>query len=487
MELELGLDPDDAARLPRLALLAPLKTGRARSRAIRIVWHDSPDRTLAQQALALAEQRGGWRLERLHPDDHYWPPGSPSPTLEAARDRHVLGASLPDTLVPVAAFEGRSLSLPLAAEPGPLTLTLLNGTVHTVAGGHRISRLRIEGAETSVQQLATTLCDAIRLEVPRAGLAAEAIAIASGVPLPPRRQGAAQLPPGLPVANAFARVVGHLTDVILYFAPFAADGRDDPEPVHQMRVAVRRLRSAIKVFRDAVQSPAVDTADAALKTLAAKLAPARDWDVFVTETLAAVVRAFPAETRLQQLLTAAERRRRTSHAELCRFLVEAEFRRLGIALACLAAGREWQTTSDEVERAELALPLDAFAARLLNRRLKRLVQVENSLADLEPPELHAVRLRAKRMRYAAEIFGPSHPGKSASRFLQRLSTLQTRLGILNDGAVARTLLNELGATNGRLAFAGGLVLGFVGAYGKRDRARSARAWQKFQRATPFWR
>ncbi len=393
---------------------------------------------------------------------------------------------MPDTLTPVAAFEGRSLSLALTGDHGPLAMTLLTGTVHTVAGGPRVSRLRLDGAETAVQHLATALCDEVRLEVPRASLAAEAVAIASGVPPPPRRQGAAELPPGSSTAAAFARVVGHLTDVILHFAPYAADSRDGPEPVHQMRVAVRRLRSAIKVFRSAVRCPAVDAADTAVKALGAKLAPARDWDVFVTETLAAVVRAFPAETRLQQLVAAAERRRRTSHAELRTFLAGAEFRRLGIALACLAAGQEWQTNLDAAQLAELALPLDEFATRVLNRRLKRLAQVEDSLADLEPAELHAVRLRAKRMRYAAEIFAPLQPGKSANRFLHRLSTLQARLGILNDGAVASTLLRELAATSGRLAFAGGLVLGFIGAHGKRARARSARAWQKLQRATPFW-
>ena len=67
MELELGLDPDDASRLTRLALLAPLRNGKARSRVARIIWHDSPDRALAQQGLALAEQRPLWRLERLVP------------------------------------------------------------------------------------------------------------------------------------------------------------------------------------------------------------------------------------------------------------------------------------------------------------------------------------------------------------------------------------------------------------------------------------
>jgi triphosphatase len=491
MELDLGLDPDDADRLPRLALLAALKTARARSRAIRIVWHDSPDRALARHGLALAEQRPGWRLEQLHPDTQSWPPGLPPPVLATARDPATLGHTLPDPLVPMAAFDGRSLNLALADPQGPMTLTLLTGTVHTVAGGHRISRLALAGAENSVQTLAVALSGELRLAVPRASLAAEALAIASGVPPPPRRQGAAELPTGLSVAAAFSHVVGHLTDVILHFAPIvAADrasaDRDSTEPVHQMRVAVRRLRSAIKVFRPAVRCPAVDAVDAGLKALAARLAPTRDWDVFVTETLAAVIDAFPAETRLQRLSAVAERRRQHCHNGLRAFLHAAEFRRLGIELACLAGGQAWQANLGETEHFELGMPLEEFAAGVLNRRLKRLSPTDDDLAGLAPAELHALRLRAKRLRYAAEIFAPLHAGKPASRFIRRLATLQTRLGVLNDGAVARTLLHELAGTSGTLAFASGLVVGFVGAHGSRGRARSARAWQKFHRAAPFW-
>ena len=67
MELELGLDPDDAAPASPCAARATEDRQGAQP-AIRIVWHDSPDRTLTQQGLALAEQRPGWRLERLHPN-----------------------------------------------------------------------------------------------------------------------------------------------------------------------------------------------------------------------------------------------------------------------------------------------------------------------------------------------------------------------------------------------------------------------------------
>ena len=81
MELELGLDPEDAARLPRLGVLAPMRGAKTRRRAVRIVWHDSPERVLALEGLALAEQRPVWRLERLQPDKQSWAPGALPPVV----------------------------------------------------------------------------------------------------------------------------------------------------------------------------------------------------------------------------------------------------------------------------------------------------------------------------------------------------------------------------------------------------------------------
>ena len=486
MQLELGLHPADAARLTRLPLLAPLKAGRARTRHIRIVWHDSPDSALGGQGLALAEQRGVWRLERLRPDDSPWPPGAPAPIVEQARTHSMLAHALPSPLLPVAAFEGRARGLALACEAGPVALTLLDGVIRAVAGEHRACRVTLEGPEPAVLALASSLAGEIRLAVPTCCLAAEAMSVTRGVAPQPRHEGAPELPAGLSVPAAFAHIVGHLTDVILYLAPLADEDRSGPEPVHQMRVAMRRMRTGIRLFRRAVGCPAVVAADAALKTLAGRLAPTRDWDVFVTETAAAVAAAFPGEKRLQRLLAAAERRRHACHVELSAFLQAPDFRRLGIALAALATGDAWQATLGEPEQAELTLDLQGFAARELTRRMRRLVRAGDAIADLDPAALHALRLQAKRLRYAAEIFAPLYPGRQANRFIGRLSRLQDRLGALNDAAVAASLLGELAGAGGSHAFAGGMVLGFVGARGVQARARGERAWERFRRLAPFW-
>jgi CHAD domain-containing protein len=355
-----------------------------------------------------------------------------------------------------------------------------------VAAERPVSRVLLQGAAPAVAAIALPLAGELRVAVPTASLAAEAISATRGKAPPPRHRGAPELPAGLSVAAAFAHVVGHLTDVILYLAPLAAEGRGCPEPVHQMRVAVRRLRSAIKVFRHVVRYPSLDAVDTDLKGLAARLAPTRDWDVFVTETGAAAGSAFPTEEKLGRLLAAAERRRIACYADLRAYLCGAGFRRLGIELACLAGTEEWQAISGEAETAELATPLNDFARHVLNRRLKRLIQLEGDIAELEPSALHAIRLRAKRLRYAAEIFSPLFPGKSTTKYIRRLTTLQDRLGALNDGAVAETLLADVGGTSGRLAFATGLVVGFVGAGGRQARERIARAWHKFHQLEPFW-
>ncbi len=348
--------------------------------------------------------------------------------------------------------------------------------------GHGAAGEGEAGAEAAVFALAAALAEELDVAIPTASLAAEARAAATGTAPAPRHHGAPHLPPGLTVAAAFGFVLGHLADVILFNAPLAAAGRDGPEPVHEMRVAVRRLRSAIAVFRPAGGCPAIDAASLGLKALADRLAPARDWDVFVAETAVTVAKALPDDPSLRRLRAAAERRRRHAYAELRAWLATPDFRRLGIALAGLAGGRAWMAPLEPKQLATLALGLDEFASRALARRLHRLASAGKAIEHLDPEALHAIRLHAKRMRYVAEVFAPLYPGKPTRRFMRRLATLQDRLGRLNDGSVANGLLGELGAR----AHAAGLVRGFLAARSDDTRGRIARAWERFHRLEPFW-
>ncbi len=484
MELELRLDPDDASRLSRLKLLASATRG-GRTQPRRIVWHDSPDCALTEHGMALARERGVWRLEKLVPSaTDTWAPGAPPPVLAEAAEVAELGFDLPALLAPAVAFTGRHQTYALATAQGAVTLGLVRGSMRTITTEHAACRVHLSGDAQAVLHLALEVAGEVRAQVPSATLAGEALAVARATVPAPRRSGATSMPDGLDVAAAFAFVLAHLTDVILHFAPAAAEDVSGPEPVHQMRVALRRLRSAVAMFRRFLECPELEAANAGLKALSARLGPTRDWDVFLGETAPAVSAVFPNEPKLARLIAAGERRRRECHAALCEFLGSAEFRRLGIALSWLAGARTWYPA--QPEGADQPVSLRDFAAGVLDRRLRKMVRTDD-LAALEAAELHQLRLKAKRMRYAAEIFAPLYSGKAPRRFIHRLSQLQDALGQLNDRATAEKLLAELGGSAGRHAYAAGLVLGCATSGSATEvLPRVLRRWEKFQHTAAFW-
>jgi CHAD domain-containing protein len=208
--------------------------------------------------------------------------------------------------------------------------------------------------------------------------------------------------------------------------------------------------------------------------------------VFVTETLARIAAVFLDDARLRRLARAAQRERDRSHAALRAWLASPAFRQLGIRLAWLSGGSGWHDTLDPGSLAVSRMAPADFAAHVLQRRWKKVSAAGRSIEHLDVTSLHALRLRAKRARYAIEILMPDDNIGLARRMLRRLSGLQEHLGILNDGAVAATMLDRLGGPAGRHAYAAGLVLGFLAASAATDRPRILRAWKKFRHARRFW-
>jgi triphosphatase len=147
---------------------------------------------------------------------------------------------------------------------------------------------------------------------------------------------------------------------------------------------------------------------------------------------------------------------------------------LSLDLACFAATAPAETGEP---------PLPEFAAAVIGACWKKMLKAGKSLHDLDDAALHEVRLKAKRLRYAAEFFAPLFAEKPTSRFIRRLAALQERMGVFNDAAGAEDLLRDLSFGAGH---AGGLVLGFTAARGTGMRPRIAAAWERLRRRDPFW-
>jgi CHAD domain-containing protein len=490
MELTLLLTPVDAARLQRLPVIKAARSGRSRSQPVQIVWHDTLDRKLASQGLAMAEQRGNWRLERYRPNAaEPWPPatdhrlileGNGQQALRLALtefDDRTLADGLPEAITPVAAFSGRRTMFPLVIDGEIISITLVDGVLRAVAAEQPTTRLILEGPGPELRTLVLALAETLAITVPPHSLWAAALQLADGTVQEWQRRGAPDLPQeGISVRTAFLHIVGHLTDVALHLAPLVAANESDTDPVHQMRVAVRRARSAFALFPALPDNPAHGSAARGLRRLGQILGPARDWDVFMTETAPQVEAVLQEQPALHSLLRAGGRRRRAAHTSLLAYLDSPEFRTLCLELTCLAG-------ADPPAEPEIAPPLSEFAADALRRRWKKLLNAGQALEDLDNQALHELRLKAKRLRYAAEFFAPLFPEKAASRFIRRLAVLQECLGLFNDATVAEGLLREL---NARPGYAAGLVLGFTAARGARSRQKIATAWARFRRRDPFW-
>jgi CHAD domain-containing protein len=127
--------------------------------------------------------------------------------------------------------------------------------------------------------------------------------------------------------------------------------------------------------------------------------------------------------------------------------------------------------------------LPDLAATLLDERVRKLLTTGEEIEALDATGLHGLRLRAKRARYATEIFATLYPPRPALRFVERLGALQDRLGVMNDRATAAALLAQLGPKH---SFAAGLVLGFIGSGTTKLRPRIMKAWDKFRKTPGFW-
>jgi CHAD domain-containing protein len=504
LRLEIALDPGAVARLRRHPAFARSGDGGARSRSVATarIWYDTAEGTLAGLGLVLeAPRRGPRRLLRVVPGaDAAWHPAAPSDTVESVADGAVPEAVGDAALVPIAAFDGRSVRLPVAEAYGeaPLECELLHGRLRAVAAEREVARLGIAGPAGPALALARALAADLPALPARAALAEEGRALARGeATTRPRRRGAPDLAGVWGVEDAFAVALGHLLDVMLSQAPLARM-EAGPEGVHQMRVALRRLRSVMKLFRSVFDGPSLRALDDRLKALADALGPARDWDVFLDGMARDVAAALPGERRIAALLRAAEARRAAAYGALRETLDGAAFRTLVWDAIALLALRSWRAEApDDVEAAAAREgPLDEFAEGALAKRWRRLLTRGEALAAAAPDDdeaLHALRLEGKRMRYAAEVFAPLWPGKPSRRFVKRLAALQEALGLANDASVARSLVAGLAArgaatsrrSNGH-AWAIGVVEGWALTRARRVRGKAMARWEALMRLDPFW-
>jgi CHAD domain-containing protein len=247
----------------------------------------------------------------------------------------------------------------------------------------------------------------------------------------------------------------------------------DPEGVHQARVATRRLRSDLRTFRSLVDPSLASSLRDELGWLAGVLGSVRDGDVLL-ERIRRNAARLPESSRpgAERVIGALAVTREDARDELFDALRSDRYVEL-LDLLVAAANAPALSSAAEIP-AHIALPaLVGDPWRLLERRAEALGQSPSDDA------LHDIRVRTKRVRYAAEAVAPV-VGHRARAFARAAADLQEVLGDLNDAVVAEGWLREWahGSRSPSGVFAAGELVSLERADAQRSRARWKKAWKK---------
>jgi triphosphatase len=521
MEIELKLlaAPEDLAKVERHPALKGMRRWAGRREHLATVYYDTPDFELAREGLALRVRRSGERSVQtlkargvagagLHAREELeWPLAQGGAVDLAVLDEtpyHRLFAHkrVRERLQPVFTTEfDRAARMVGFADGTAAELAIDRGEIRAGERAAPISEAEIElktGDPHRLFALAREIARDIPIRLGHASKAERGYALASGARAAPRKAEAVPLDGPLSAGAALRRIAFGCIAQMQANEDGLLTGKD-PEYLHQFRVGLRRLRSCLGLAGLALGKPAIAAIAAELRWLQNALGPARDWDVFATATLATLARSVDAGAGLKRFRARCARIRR-AHGEAAREAVHStRYTALILALGeqfahddlagFARASRPAEGPAPEAPPADLAAPLDEFAAFVLHRLDRRLRKRGADVPQASPEARHQVRIAAKKLRYAAEFFAAAYPKKRVAPYLAALEELQDILGALNDAVVADRLLTEAvaGAKQPVPERVDGLVRGWVAAVAVNELAGYKRAWREFADTKPFWR
>lgn len=509
IELKLRLSPDRIAQFKRVARSRTIEHARGRTRRLVSVYFDTPRLDLQSFGAALRIRHVGQRrLQTLKL------PVEESSGLQTFQElERAAGADLPDltgigdeafasyvgernvipNLAPLFTTEFRRTIWPVQFNDGSIEMALDIGEIR--AGDRRLPICEIELELKSGQpERLLELGLLIHRDVPVAWeyetKAARGYRLAANEAPAALRAAAVSLGHEMTARAAFTATARACIRQIRANEACARLG-EDTEGVHQFRVGLRRLRALVGAYNKAMAPDFSSYLAKELDWLQTQFGAARDWDVFIFESLQRLRMRLPADPAVSAMLRAAASLRDEGYGIMRSALDHPRYAelllRLDLALTDGSWGAPAEAGGDVLDRS-----IAELARMVLDKRYRRFRKIGGKRADLPEEELHRLRIAGKKLRYVADFFRSLYPKKPTSKFIGALAEVQDQLGSLNDAIVSRQLLLAL---EGRVAntndieaarHASGLVLGWQAARIDRDLAGFQTTWRKLRDRPPFW-
>lgn len=445
-ELKLSLPASAIARFRKHPCLEDLVPSRQR---LENIYYETPEFDLERRRVALRHRRTrwGWLLTvksaepaagALAQRNEWEAPSQPGvfdfSHVDDAKLRRDLEAQVP-RLFPVFTTDFLRTTWILETGTGArIELALDRGEIRCGDRKAPICEIELELLEGDVSALfdvALALQSSVPLRPSAASKAERGLALFSGVPVVPVRVGRSPLGKGMLPTEAFKAVIFDCLDQIQRNEAGALTGTD-PEYLHQIRVAIRRLRAAMRFWKPLLPPGFHLEFSGPWQATARTLGEARNRDVLATQILPPLIASFPAHRQLVAMASRAGKARAVA------------MRSVRGALATEAFARLMLRFSAAVHALPESVP-ESSLRHFAGRRLQRFHRETEELAAALSGEVradHRLRIAIKRLRYALEFFGPLYSRKRGRRFLNNMAEIQELLGAMNDIAMARDLLAE---------------------------------------------
>lgn len=506
VELKLRIHPADIPRLKRHPAIRPLLAEKPRTRRLVSIYYDTPQLTLLDQQITLRVRRmsGGWfqaikgggsSLAGLHQRSEWEDiiaSGHPDYTKITNISDPALVAlfsqpELRTALKPVFTTDMQRTEWQLVYPDGShIELALdVGNLVIDDKPREPICEIELEiksGHPVRLFELALELQNSIPLELENISKAQRGYAYYRKPPLRIQKAIATRLSASTSAVDAFKQIAWECLaqlqgnqDMVLHGA--------DTEGVHQMRVALRRLRSLFAVFGTVINRTTSTGLIDDIKWISEVLGKARDLDVFINETLPPVIEPLHQHPGLLLLREKAQHAQGNAYAEARAAIRSQRYHHLQLALGAWLEGGQWVLP----EMADLSVK--TLAHQMLTKRHKQLKKHGQRLVHMHPEERHLTRISAKKLRYAAEFFTSLSPANGSKGFIRALAEVQGVLGVLNDIATTEGLIRSLIGEHPIRALdeAFHMFTGWNACNAVQTLEHMSETWQLFADQPPFWK
>jgi len=259
----------------------------------------------------------------------------------------------------------------------------------------------------------------------------------------------------------------------------------DIEGVHRMRVATRSMRSCLQLYRPLIPKTVGVDISSGIRWITDALGPARDWDIFIEDTLQPLGQEFPQHQTLQALTQAAQIQREMAYQEAASAIRSRDYALFLLDLSLWIEQRAWRKALSRVQIDGLDQRARRFARQALGRYHKTVIRQGQCFEKLDAVQRHQLRIRCKRLRYAAEFFADLFGRKRSQAYILSLAAIQDVLGVLNDGRVVEHLLAQIPAQSETTAT--DLVRGWTAASVSAHLNQFTAAWEDFSSRGLFWK